>query len=134
MNIGSTIKRLRLSRKLTQEEFAETLGITVQTVSRWENGVNYPDVTILPSLAELFEVTTDYLLGVKKDTRTRKLIKTIEVFELDSLEEAQNLVEEFENAVFPKMISHNIDDTSGKTMLTVEKEFGVALNKMKFEE
>ena len=123
---------MRLTKGLTQEQFAETLGISVQTASRWENGVNYPDVTVLPRLAELFEVTTDYLLGVKKDMKMRKLIKTVEVFELDSLDEALNLVEEFEREMFPVLISHKIDDTCGKITLTVEKAFGVDLSKMKF--
>ena len=65
MEIGATIKKLRTDRHIKQEQFAEALGVSVQTVSRWENDVNYPDIAILPQIASFFHVTTDYLLGVK---------------------------------------------------------------------
>ena len=63
MDIGRTIKELRKKRGITQEEFSEALRVSVQTVSRWENGVNTPDLSMLPQIAVYFKVTTDYLLG-----------------------------------------------------------------------
>ncbi len=67
MNIGRTIKELRQKRGLTQEEFSEALRVSVQTVSRWENGVNAPDLSMLPQLALYFGVTADYLLGLERN-------------------------------------------------------------------
>lgn len=64
MDLGKTIKDLRIQKKLTQEQLADYLSVSVQTVSRWETSVNYPDVTMLPILANIFDVTTDHLLGV----------------------------------------------------------------------
>lgn len=61
--IGKRIMHLRKSRGLTQEQLAEQLGVTAQAVSKWENDVSCPDVTLLPKLAEVFQVTTDFLLG-----------------------------------------------------------------------
>ncbi len=64
MSIGSTIKKLRRERDMTQEQLAEYLGITANAVSQWECDRTAPDISQLPILANLFEVTTDYLLGV----------------------------------------------------------------------
>ena len=55
------IKRFRLGKNLTQEQAAEVLGVSAQTVSRWECGTTLPDVTVLPKLAELYCVTIDDL-------------------------------------------------------------------------
>ncbi len=63
LNIGNKIKNLRLSKDITQEELAEYLGVTFQSVSRWENGVCYPDMELLPIMADFFGVTVDCLIG-----------------------------------------------------------------------
>ena len=55
------LKRLRVAKNLTQEQAAEALGVSTQTVSRWECNVTLPDVTILPKIAELYCVTIDDL-------------------------------------------------------------------------
>ena len=62
-------KRIVFHRKrlsLTQDSLAEQLGVTAQAVSKWENDQSCPDITILPKLAEIFETTTDELLGIAK--------------------------------------------------------------------
>ena len=62
--IGSKLKQLRRERSLTQEEVAAHLGISFQTISKWERGDGYPDITILPALAKYFHTSVDALLGV----------------------------------------------------------------------
>ena len=69
MKFGETVKKLRLEADMTQEGLSELLSITPQAVSRWETGMAMPDISLLPSLANLFNVTTDYLLGM--DIRQR---------------------------------------------------------------
>ena len=64
MSIGSTIKKLRRERDMTQEQLAEYLGITANAISQWECGRTMPDISQLPILANLFEVTSDYLLEI----------------------------------------------------------------------
>lgn len=66
MNENSMGKRIMMLRKragLTQEQLAEKLSVSPQAVSKWENDVSCPDITMLPLLAEVFDVSTDALLG-----------------------------------------------------------------------
>lgn len=133
MEIGSIIKALRIKKGITQEQFAADIGISVQTVSRWENSVNYPDLSMLPILAGYFKVTTDYLLGVKGALHMAKLLKTVETFELSSVEEAEKMVAAFKQSPFPVLKKHDIVEENGTVTLEVTKEFGVDLDKMKFE-
>ena len=64
LNIGETIKKLRKERDITQEEFAELLGVSCQSVSRWENHSCYPDIELIPTIAAFFDISTDKLMGV----------------------------------------------------------------------
>jgi len=57
-------RQLRKTRDLTQEQVAGVFNVSPQTVSRWETGVNLPDIEMLPPLAAFFKVTVDDLLGV----------------------------------------------------------------------
>jgi len=64
--ISENIKRLRREKKLTQEALADFIGISFQAVSKWECGDAYPDITLLPVIANYFGVTIDELLGNDK--------------------------------------------------------------------
>ena len=64
MTLGKRIMMHRKQLGLTQDKLAETLGVTAQAVSKWENDQSCPDITMLPRLAEVFHITTDELLGV----------------------------------------------------------------------
>lgn len=132
MEIGSVIKALRQQKQMTQEELAELLKVSIQTVSRWENGINYPDVVILPEIASIFHVTTDYLLGVKGETKMAKLLTTKETFQVNSKAEAETMVMNFQKEAFPKLLSYNISEEDSNIILVVEKEFGEEFDKMKF--
>jgi len=61
--LGNRIMENRKRLKLTQDQLAEKLGVTAQAVSKWENDQSCPDITMLPKLAEIFDTTTDALLG-----------------------------------------------------------------------
>ena len=83
LNIGENIKRPRRSRDITQEEFAEIVGVSCQSVSRWENNTCYPDMELLPTMADFFGVTVDALLGVDDAVEKAK----VQVY-LDRFQEA----------------------------------------------
>ena len=63
LKIGARIASLRKLKGITQSELAEILLISNKAVSKWETGQGYPDITFLPKLAKLFNVTIDFLLG-----------------------------------------------------------------------
>ncbi len=73
INIGQTIKNLRIKKRITQKQLAAYLGITDAAVSRWENGTGYPDIEMLPSIASYFSVTADELLGINLNAREARL-------------------------------------------------------------
>ena len=58
------LAHLRKRKGITQQKLAEIVGTSYQNISKWENGITMPDITVLPILAEYFEVTTDQLLGL----------------------------------------------------------------------
>ena len=61
-SIGRRIAQRRLAKGMTQERLAREMGVSAQAVSKWENDLNYPDVTLLAPLARLLETTVDELL------------------------------------------------------------------------
>lgn len=75
MNLKKTIYDLRREKGYTQENLAEMLGVTTAAVSKWECGNAYPDITLLPELAEIFDVSMDYLFGY--DTAEKKTIPEV---------------------------------------------------------
>ncbi len=62
---STRIKQLREERGLTQTELAKRLGITRSSVNAWEMGISVPSTQYIVELAEMFRVSTDYLLGVE---------------------------------------------------------------------
>ena len=71
--LGSRIAELRRKKNMTQEELAAELGVTAQAVSKWENDLSCPDITLLPQLARIFSVTIDELLGNQNQPETTLL-------------------------------------------------------------
>ena len=60
--IGKFIKEIRRKNKLTQKDLADKLGVTFQAVSKWENGKNVPDISLLREMSKLFEVNLDDII------------------------------------------------------------------------
>ena len=73
MTIGQRIKQLRARASLTQEQLGEELGVTAQSISKWETGAAMPDITLLPRLAEEFGVTIDELFDLTNEQRLRRI-------------------------------------------------------------
>ena len=73
MNIGNQILSIRKENQLTQEEFGKLFHVTRQTVSNWENGKSYPELQILVSISDQFDVSLDTLL--KEDS---KMVQSID--------------------------------------------------------
>lgn len=64
LHLSENLKKFRISKDMTQEEVAEYLQVTPQSVSKWERGDCYPDITFLPGLANIFQTSIDLLIGM----------------------------------------------------------------------
>ncbi|MBO5109958.1 MAG: helix-turn-helix transcriptional regulator [Clostridia bacterium] len=73
MKIGSKIKELRKRRGITQEQLANSIGISFQAVSKWENGIALPDITLAPMLANYFGVSMDELFDYNRSDIEREI-------------------------------------------------------------
>ena len=94
--IGERIRSLRKARGLTQEQLADRLGVSFQSVSRWESCATYPDMELLPAIAAYFGVTTDSLLGVpetKKEEEAARLLDELSVLSRDAQPDMERAVE-----------------------------------------
>ncbi len=63
--LSETLSTLRKKNDLTQEEFGAKLGVSAQSVSKWENSISMPDICLLPMIAETLGVSIDELFGIK---------------------------------------------------------------------
>lgn len=147
LNIGTKIRELRRRDGRTQDALAEALGITSQAVSRWESGGSYPDMEVIPSIANYFHVSIDELFGYNKE-RSKKideLAKKIDQMNLQNNGEdihidacislARNALIEFPgnekimlslasalyNAGYVRYGEHHLSDEEGYDILDVEK-------------
>lgn len=101
MNIyfGENLKSLREKRELTQANLAGFLGVSFQTISKWERGETYPDISYLPDIADFFGVTIDSLLGADRGENERKINEYITLFDTTYFTNTDKLIDKFEKAV-----------------------------------
>ena len=77
--IGAFLKQCRKEKNLTQEQLAEKFGVSARTVSRWETGINMPDLSVLVQLAEYYDVEMRELLdGERSQTMNKDMKETLD--------------------------------------------------------
>ena len=81
LRTSENIKKFRKEKEITQEQFAEMLGVSCQSVSRWESGICYPDVELLPTIAKILGISVDFLLGVNEITEKEDVEKYLDRFQ-----------------------------------------------------
>lgn len=74
MKINEIIKQKRIEKNLTQEQVANYLGVTTPAVSKWESGISYPDITLLPAIARLLDTDLNTLLSFKDGLSDKEVI------------------------------------------------------------
>lgn len=97
--IGKIIKELRTNQKLTQKELAESLNLTPKMVSFYELGQRTPPSDIIIKLSKIFNVSTDYLLGVTSSDNQSKTNNQISAEDLELLQKIKNLSPEKKKAI-----------------------------------
>lgn len=97
MNIGNKIKDLRKQRGITQEQLAGSVGVSFQAVSKWENNIALPDITLVPMLASYFGVSMDELFDYNLEKIRNEAFsiakKSVKYRETDQ-EEGRKIIEE----------------------------------------
>lgn len=128
--LGRRIARLRLAKTATQERLANELNVSPQAVSKWENDINYPDISLLPDLARFLGVSVDELLsGANASTQESASAQksAAEVVSVDSGKPAEIVEEpaEQENEdVATQSSGFSFGKLFGKSMVKVEKNDG----------
>lgn len=108
MEIGNKIKQLRFKSGLTQEQLATTLGISAQSVSKWETGVTMPDITLLPALAGELGVSIDELFDLTTDQKLHRIETRLDIEE----EFSSDIFREYET-----FLENQLDVAENKTRI-----------------
>lgn len=114
MELGTKIKTLRLRAGLTQEMLAEELGVSFQTISKWENSVCAPDITMLPKLSVYFGVTIDELFDLTTEQRLHRIENMLDMEQelphstfVETVDFLQGLLEQdYDNARIYNFLAH----------------------------
>ena len=96
LTIGENIRNFRKKNDLTQEALADRLGVTYQSISRWENGTTYPDLELIPAIAEVLAVTVDELLGMPQIEKEKRAVQTFDELRRECIKreyDAEKIVE-----------------------------------------
>ncbi|WMJ82348.1 helix-turn-helix transcriptional regulator [Clostridium sp. MB40-C1] len=109
--IGDVIYRLRKENGITQEQLANFIGVSTAAVSKWESGISYPDITLLPVIATFFNVTIDMLLNFKTELSDEEVMniftKCEKLFSNGKLEEgidkSKSYVTKYPNSYYLKL-------------------------------
>ena len=91
LELGNNIRQLRRKNKRTQESLAEALGVTAQAVSRWESGGSYPDMNLIPSIANFFGVSIDELFGYEGERAHRIDALATEIDQMNRLNNGKDV-------------------------------------------
>ena len=125
--LGRRIARLRLAKTATQERLAKELNVSPQAVSKWENDINYPDISLLPDLARFLGVSVDELLsGASASTQETAAAQesTAEVVSVAADEPAEIVEEPTEQdnqGIAAQSSGFSFGKLFGKSMIKVEK-------------
>ena len=141
--LGRRIARLRLARTATQERLAKELNVSPQAVSKWENDINYPDISLLPDLARFLGVSVDELLsGASASTQEtaaaqesafaqESAAEVVSVVVDEPAEIVEEPVEQDNQGIASQSSGFSFGKLFGKSMVKVEKNDEADDNKKK---
>ena len=131
--LGRRIARLRLARTATQERLAKELNVSPQAVNKWENDINYPDISLLPDLARFLGVSVDELLSgasastqetaaAQESTATQEsAAEVVSVAADEPAEIVEELTEQDNQGITTQSSGFSFGKLFGKSMIKVEK-------------
>lgn len=130
--LGRRIARLRLARTATQERLAKELNVSPQAVSKWENDINYPDISLLPDLARFLGVSVDELLSgasasaqesvaAQESAAEKSVAEVISIAADEPVEIVEEPVEQDNQGIAAQSSGFSFGKLFGKSMVKVEK-------------
>ena len=130
--LGRRIARLRLARTATQERLAKELNVSPQAVSKWENDINYPDISLLPDLARFLGVSVDELLSgasasaqesasVQESAAEKSTAEVVSVAADEPVEIVEESTEQVSQGIATQSSGFSFGKLFGKSMIKVEK-------------
>lgn len=130
--LGRRIARLRLAKTATQERLAKELNVSPQAVSKWENDINYPDISLLPDLARFLGVSVDELLSgasasaqesvaAQESTAEKSVAEVISVAADEPAEIVEEPTEQDNQGIATQSSGFSFGKLFGKSMVKVEK-------------
>lgn len=130
--LGRRIARLRLAKTATQERLAKELNVSPQAVSKWENDINYPDISLLPDLARFLGVSVDELLSgasasaqesvaAQESTAEKSAAEVVSVAADEPAEIVEEPVEQDNQGIAAQSSGFSFGKLFGKSMVKVEK-------------
>ena len=129
---GRRIARLRLAKTATQERLAKELNVSPQAVSKWENDINYPDISLLPDLARFLGVSVDELLSgasastqetavAQESAAVRSAAEVVSVAADEPAEIVEEPTEQDNQGIATQSSGFSFGKLFGKSMIKVEK-------------
>ena len=130
--LGRRIARLRLAKTATQERLAKELNVSPQAVSKWENDINYPDISLLPDLARFLSVSVDELLSgasasapesvaAQESAAEKSIAEVVSVAADESAEIVEEPAEQDNQGIATQSSGFSFGKLFGKSMVKVEK-------------
>ncbi len=130
--LGRRIARLRLAKTATQERLAKELNVSPQAVSKWENDINYPDISLLPDLARFLGVSVDELLSgasasaqesasVQESAAEKSTAEVVSVAADEPAEIVEEPTEQDNQGIAAQSSGFSFGKLFGKSMIKVEK-------------
>ena len=130
--LGRRIARLRLARTATQERLAKELNVSPQAVSKWENDINYPDISLLPDLARFLGVSVDELLSgasasaqesvaAQERAAEKSTAEVVAVADDEFAEIVEEPAEQGNQGIAAQSSGFSFGKLFGKSMIKVEK-------------
>ena len=130
--LGRRIARLRLAKTATQERLAKELNVSPQAVSKWENDINYPDISLLPDLARFLGVSVDELLSgasasaqensaAQESAAEKSTAEVVSVAADEPAEIVEESTEQDNQGIATQSSGFSFGKLFGKSMVKVEK-------------
>ena len=130
--LGRRIARLRLTKTATQERLAKELNVSPQAVSKWENDINYPDISLLPDLARFLGVSVDELLSgasasaqesvvAQESAAEKSTAEVVSVAADEPVEIVEESTEQVSQVIATQSSGFSFGKLFGKSMIKVEK-------------